>query len=158
MRISDLIPPAAIAVGVQIDGKAQALKLAASSLGAISGLDPERIRQALASREALGSTGIGHGVALPHVCFQELDRSYALLQTLAVPIDFDSIDDQPVDIICTIISPASAAGGGSLTCLAAVARVLRDSDRAEAIRKANSSWAVYDIISEPATSPARIAS
>ncbi len=148
MRLSEIITPATIAVHVHLDDKAHALRFAASSLAGRSGLHCERIREALTAREALGSTGIGHGVALPHVCFPDLGQAYALLCTLAEPIDFDSIDGNPVDVIFTIVSPSGpgAGGGESLPYLAAVSRLLRDKDLAPAIRSANNPWSVYDII------------
>jgi len=148
MRLSEMITPATIAVHVHIDDKAHALRFAAASLGARSGLDPERIREALASREALGSTGIGRGIAVPHVCLTNLDRPYALFCTLADPIDFDAIDNKPVDLIFTIITPpGSGAGGGeALSYLAAVSRMLRDEGLASALRNATNPWSVYDIV------------
>ena len=148
MRLSEMITPATIAVHVHIDDKAHALRFAAASLGARSGLDPERIREALASREALGSTGIGRGIAVPHVCLTNLDRPYALFCTLADPIDFDAIDNKPVDLIFTIITPpGSGTGGGeALSYLAAVSRMLRDEGLASALRNATNPWIVYDIV------------
>lgn len=148
MRLSDIITPATIAVHVHIDDKAHALRFASASLGARSGLNPERIREALSAREALGSTGIGRGVAVPHVCLPDLDRPYALFCTLAEPIDFDAIDNRPVDIIFTIITPAgSGAGGGeALSYLAAVSRMLRDEKLASALRNASNPWSAYDIV------------
>ncbi len=148
MRLSELIIPATIAVHVHIDDKADALRFAAASLGARSGLDPERIREALAAREALGSTGIGRGIAVPHVCLPDLDRPYALFCTLADPIDFDAIDNKPVDLIFTIITPpGSGTGGGeALSYLAAVSRMLRDANLASALRNATNPWSVYDIV------------
>jgi nitrogen PTS system EIIA component len=148
MRLSDIITPAAIAARVRIEDKSHALKFAASSLGAASGLDPERICQALAAREALGSTGIGKGIAVPHVCFAGLSRPYALLCTLVAPIAFDAIDGAPVDLIFTIITPVGPGcnGGEALPYLAALSRVLRDKDTARALRNAKNPWDVYDII------------
>jgi len=148
MRLSDILTPATIAVHVHIDDKAHALRFAAASLGARSGLDPERIREALAAREALGSTGIGRGIAVPHVCLPNLDRPYALFCTLADPIDFDAIDNRPVDLIFTIITPpGSGPGGGeALSYLAAVSRMLRDENLAAALRNASNPWSVYDIV------------
>jgi PTS system nitrogen regulatory IIA component len=148
MRLSDIITPATIAVRVHLEDKPHALKFAASSLGARSGLDPERICQALAAREVLGSTGIGKGVAVPHVCFPDLDRPYALLCTLAAPIGFDAIDGEPVDLIFTIITPAGPGcnGGEALPYLAALSRILRDGGTAAALRNAKNPWGVYDII------------
>ncbi len=118
------------------------------ALGSRSGLDPERIANALAAREALGSTGIGHGVALPHVCFPDLERPYAFLCSLARPIGFDAIDGERVDLVCAVISPANAKaeGGESLSNLAAISRLLRDKERASAIRKAAKPLDIYDVI------------
>ncbi len=148
MRIPDFITPATIAVRVRIDNKAHALRFAAASFAERSGFDHERIRQALSAREALGSTGIGSGIAVPHVCLAGLDRTYTLLFTLAAPIEFDSIDNKPVDIIFAIISPGGpgAGAGEVLSCLAAVSRMLRNRDLASALRKANNPWNMYDII------------
>jgi nitrogen PTS system EIIA component len=149
MRLSDIITPTTIAVHVHFNDKAHALKFAASSLGSRSGLNPERIREALAAREALGSTGIGRGIAVPHVCLPNLDKPYALFCTLAEPIDFDAIDNKPVDLIFTIITPASAGDGGggeALSYLAAVSRMLRDEKLAGGLRSASNPWSVYDIV------------
>lgn len=148
MRISDIITPASIAVQVDIATKEQALKLAAENLGKQSNLNPIRIREALAAREALGSTGIGRGIAVPHVSFPGLDRSYAFFCTVAHPIDFGSIDNEPVDLICTIISPENTKSGTSqsLTYLAAITRILRDDAKASGFRNAKNPTEVYDII------------
>lgn len=148
MHLTELITPSTVAVHVHLDDKAHALRFAASSLGARSGLDPERIREALAAREALGSTGIGRGIAIPHVCLSDLDQPYALFFTLAEPIDFDAIDGKPVDLLFTIITPpgAGTGGGEALSYLAAVSRLLRDSDLASALRNADSPSKVCDIV------------
>ncbi len=148
MRISDLITPASIAVRVHIDDKPDALRFTAMALGSRSGLKPERIREALAAREALGSTGIGHGVALPHVCFPDLERPYAFLCSLAKPIGFDAIDGERVDLVCAVISPANPKtdGSESLSNLAAVSRLLRDKERASAMRKATKPLDIYNVV------------
>ena len=161
MRLSDIITPATITVRVHLEDKSHALKFAASALGARSGLDPDRICQALAAREALGSTGIGKGVAVPHVCFADLDRPYALLCTLANPIGFDAIDGKPVDLIFAIITPAAAGGcngGQALPYLAALSRMLRDGETAQRLRNAKNPWGVYDIIVRSAAAAAQFVS
>jgi PTS system nitrogen regulatory IIA component len=160
MRIADLITPASIAVRVHIDNKPEALRFAAMALGSRSGLQPERIREALAAREELGSTGIGRGVALPHVSFPDLDRPHALLFSLAKPIRFDAIDGEPVDLICAIISPTAPNAGASesLSNLAAICRILRDKDHAAAMRKATVPWDVHGIIVKSSETAAQLAS
>lgn len=160
MRLTDIITPATVAVHVHLDDKAHALRFAAASLAARSGLAPERIRQALTAREALGSTGIGRGVAVPHVCLTDLDRPYTLFCTLAEPIDFDAIDGKPVDLIFTIITPpgAGTGGGEALSYLAAVSRMLRDNNAAAALRNATSSWSIYDIAGKFSSASAQLVS
>jgi nitrogen PTS system EIIA component len=160
MRISDIISPAAISARASISDKDGALKLASENLAARSGLSADRIHEALAAREELGSTGIGRGVAVPHVCLPSLDRSYAWFCSLAYPIDFDSIDNEPVDLICTIISPESAKSGTSecLSHLAAITRVLRDGATASALRKASNPWEIYDIIVKSTEAGRKLAS
>ena len=150
MHLSDIISPAAIAVRIHIEDKDHALRFAAASLGARSGLDAGSIRAALAAREALGSTGIGSGIAVPHACFSGLGRSYALFCTLAAPVDFDAIDGKPVDLVFTTIGPAGfgTGGGETLPYLAAVSRMLRNKGLASAVRNANNPWSVYDTIVE----------
>lgn len=160
MRISDLITPASIAVRVHIDDKPDALRFTAMALGARSGLNPERIREALAAREALGSTGIGRGVAVPHVCLPDLDKPYAFLCSLARPIGFEAIDGQRVDLLCAVISPATQQTGTSesLSNLAAISRLLRDKDRASAMRKAARPADIYDIVVKQAENTKQFAS
>ncbi len=160
MRISDLITPASIAVRVHIDDKPDALRFTAMALGSRSGLNPERIRQALTAREALGSTGIGRGVAVPHVSIPDLDRPYAFLCSLARPIGFDSIDGERVDLVCAVISPATQQTGTSesLSNLAAISRLLRDKDRASAIRKATRPADIYNVLVKQAENAGQFAS
>ncbi len=147
MRLTDVITPAAIAVHVHLDDKAHALRFAAGALAARSGLSLECIHGALAAREALGSTGIGRGIAVPHVCLPGLDQPYALFCTLAEPIGFDAIDGKPVDLIFTIVTPPKAGGGGeALSYLAALSRMLRDEKVAQALRNADNPWNVHDIV------------
>ena len=158
MRLTELITPSTVAVHVHLDDKSHALRFAAASLGARSGLDPERIREALAGRESLGSTGIGRGIALPHVCLSDLDQPYALFCTLAAPIDFDAIDGNPVDLIFTIITPpgAGAGGGEALSYLSAVSRMLRDNAVASALRNAGNPSKVCDIVEKFSSTSAQL--
>jgi nitrogen PTS system EIIA component len=160
MRLTDLITPATVSVHVRLDGKAHALKFAAATLGARTGLDPEVIREALAAREALGSTGIGRGIAVPHVSLGGIDQPQALLCTLASPIGFDAIDSAPVDLIFTIITPpnANASAGNALSYLAAFSRMVRDETAAGALRNADSPLSVCDIVEKFSPASAQLAS
>src|SRR3546814_3554585 len=76
-------------------------------------------------RERLGTTGVGHGIGIPHGKLPELDRLYGLFARLETPIDFDAIDDHPVDLIFVLLAPETA-GADHLKALARVSRLFRD--------------------------------
>jgi PTS system nitrogen regulatory IIA component len=160
MRISDLIPPEDILLDVNVKDKAQALKFIAEELSIDRVLDPERVRAALTAREDLGSTGVGDGVALPHICLPELDTSVGLFLRVTPPINFDSIDDKPVDLICAVISPEPEKCGADqpLSILAALARLLKDKATADELRQARNASSVYKILSRSDTLASTIAS
>jgi PTS system nitrogen regulatory IIA component len=148
VRLCDLIQPESIAVSIDARDKPHAIRFISEKLARQSGLDAERVRSALAAREELGSTGIGHGIALPHVRLADLDRSYAAFGRLSAPIDFDAIDNQPVDLLCAIISPKEhkCANGEPLSLLAAISRILRNASIATALRQALDARSVQDIL------------
>jgi PTS system nitrogen regulatory IIA component len=160
MRLSELIPPEDVILDVNVRDKPQALKFIAEELSIDRLLEPERVRQALAAREELGSTGIGRGIALPHVCLKELDGFRALFVRLAPPIDFNAVDGKPVDLIFTIISPTAKEGSPykPLSLLAAVCRMLQDEAVAGELRHARSASSVCKIfrrLDAAATNPVR---
>src|SRR3546814_9700852 len=76
-------------------------------------------------RERLGTTGVGHGIGIPHGKLPELDRLYGLFARLETPMDFDAIDDHPVDLIFVLLAPETA-GADHLKALARVSRLFRD--------------------------------
>jgi PTS system nitrogen regulatory IIA component len=153
MRISELIPPEDVLLDVVLKDKPQALKFIADELSIDRVLDPERVRAALAAREDLGSTGVGEGIALPHVCIPELDASVGLFLRVTTPINFDSIDGKPVDIICAVISPEPEKCGANppLSILAALARLLKDKSVADDLRQARNVTSVCKILSRSET-------
>ena len=89
------------------------------------GLDPNNVSDAVAKREALGSTGVGYGVALPHARVSHLKMPFGLLARLKHSVDFEAVDDQPVDIVFLLLMP-EAADSVQLNALACIARKLRD--------------------------------
>ncbi len=153
MRISDLIPPEDILLDVAIRDKTQALKFIAEELSIDRVLDPERVRAALAAREDLGSTGVGEGIALPHVCLPELNTSLGLFLRVTPPINFGSIDNKPVDLICAVISPEPERCGADqpLSILAALARLFKDKAVADELRQARNVTSVFKILSKSET-------
>ena len=96
------------------------------------------ILETILGRERLGTTGVGQGVAIPHGRLEKIDRLYGLFAKLDEPIDFESIDDQPVDLIFMLLAPESA-GADHLKALAKVSRLLRDRAMCEKLRGADGS-------------------
>ena len=100
---------------------------------------------ALQARENLGSTGLGKGFALPHSRLDALREPFALFVRLARPIDFDSIDDRPVDLVVLLLTPANG-GSQHLATLAALARPLRDDDLVRRLRQAPDAEALHRLL------------
>src|ERR1700724_4465544 len=91
---------------------------------------------ALLKREELGSTGVGNGVALPHVRLEQVKKPFGILARLKQPIDFDAIDGQPVDLVCLLLLLSKEKEQAQLNVLAAVARGLRTPEVVETLPRA----------------------
>jgi PTS system nitrogen regulatory IIA component len=109
------------------------------------GLDAKRVTERLVEREKLGSTGFGGGIALPHGRMDNIDRVSGLFVRLERPVDFDAIDDLPVDLIFMLLSP-EGAGAEHLKALASISRKLRDRGFAAKLRGAGSPDALYALL------------
>jgi PTS system nitrogen regulatory IIA component len=107
----------------------------------------DQIAAALIKREALGSTGMGHGAAIPHARFHELRKPLGIFVKLRWPIDFDAIDGKPVDLVFALLLPEKAESG-PLSALAAVARKLRSPDALASLRKAKDRQELFKAILE----------
>ena len=111
------------------------------------GVDTRDIVQAALERERLGSTGVGSGVALPHARIKGVEGVFAAFARLEQPIDFESIDDRPVDLVVMLVAPEDA-GGLHLRALAKVSRLLRREDVRNRLRSAPSEEALHLILTE----------
>ena len=109
--------------------------------------DEAMIKNALAARERLGSTGVGQGIAIPHARLDGLKQPFGMFARIEPPIDFGAIDDRPVDLVFLLLTPA--AGGAHLAALAAIARRLRDPAVASAIRGAANAREIFDQLTAP---------
>jgi PTS system nitrogen regulatory IIA component len=103
--------------------------------------------EALLDRESLGPTGVGHGVALPHARLEGLEQGVGVLVVLDKPIDFDSVDRQPVDLAFALFAPIDA-GVEHLKALALVSRTLRDASLCAKLRANNDPATLYTILTE----------
>ena len=104
-------------------------------------------------RERLGSTGVGTGVALPHARLDGIDRVYAVFARLETAIDYDAIDERPVDLVMLLLAP-SDAGGAHLRALAKVSRMLRRQDMRQRLRAAPNAESLFTILTEERNSAA----
>jgi len=153
MNLAEIISTRGVIANLRVSSKKQALQELAKRAADITG-EPERaIFEVLLERERLGTTGVGNGIAIPHGKLASLPRLYALFAKLEHPIDFDAIDEQPVDLVCLLLAPQTA-GADHLKALAQVSRLLRDRQVCEKLRGANSAEAIYALLTEAPTSHA----
>jgi PTS system nitrogen regulatory IIA component len=148
MEITDFLSSADIVIDVRASDKARLLRQLSAQAASGLGLDPDEVSNLIIKREELGSTGVGNGVALPHARFPGLKAAFGLLARLRHGIDFEAIDDQPVDIVFLLLLPETG-DGAQLNALASVARALRDPDALRRLRRASDAEAVYRAIADP---------
>jgi len=147
LEISDLITPATVIPALKVTSKKQALQELSRLSAEITDLDERTVFEILVERERLGTTGVGGGVAIPHGKHAGLGRLYGLFARLEQPVDYDSIDEQPVDLIFLLLAP-EAAGADHLKALARVSRKLRDRDTCEKLRGSESADALYALLTD----------
>ena len=145
MDLSDFITPESIIPALKANGKKQALQELAERAAQQTGLDERQIYDTLLQRERLGSTGVGNGIAIPHGKLRNLDRIHGIFARLAKPIDFESLDDQPVDLLFLLLAPESA-GADHLKALARIARLLREPGLAAKLRASTDQTALYAVL------------
>lgn len=147
MELTELVAARGIQPRLKATSKKQALQALADLAAEVTGLKPRAVFETLLERERLGSTGVGNGTAVPHGKFKELERLHVLIAKLDQPIDFDSIDDRPVDIVVVLLAP-EGAGADHLKALARVSRLLRDGRFVEKLRGCETAEAILALIAE----------
>jgi PTS system nitrogen regulatory IIA component len=150
LEISDLITPSRVIPALKVTSKKQALQELSRACAGFTEIEERVIFEVLVERERLGTTGVGGGVAIPHGKPAGLQRLYGLFARLQNPVDYDSIDEQPVDIIFLLLAPETA-GADHLKALARVSRKLRDAETCEKLRGSESADALYALLSESTT-------
>jgi PTS system nitrogen regulatory IIA component len=148
VEIADLLPgPDAVLASVKASGKKALLAELASRAATLFELDERRLFDRLLERERLGSTGIGGGIAIPHGRMAGLTTPVGLFARLVQPIDFDAIDERPVDTVFLLIAP-EGAGADHLKALARVSRLLRDRALVDKLRATDNPDALYALLVE----------
>jgi PTS system nitrogen regulatory IIA component len=145
MQIGDLLDVDAIIPQVNAPSKRQALALIADVASRRFGLKAPEVLDALLEREQLGSTGVGHGVGVPHARLNGLERMRGVFVRLETPIEFKAVDEQPVDLLFALFAPADA-GAEHLRALARVSRILRRPALREQLRQSHTADALFALL------------
>ncbi len=145
MEITELLSADSVIPRMRANGKKQALQELAKRAASLTNLPERQIFDVILERERLGTTGVGGGIAIPHGRLPKLDHIYGVFARLEQPIDFESIDEQPVDLIFMLLAPESA-GADHLKALARVSRLLRDRTVTEKLRGSDSREALYALL------------
>jgi len=147
MEITELLDREGVVASMKVSSKKQTLQELAEIAARVTGLKERLIFDTLLERERLGTTGVGHGIAIPHGKLAELDRLHAIFARLDTPVEFDSIDDAPVDLIFLLLAPESA-GADHLKALARVSRLLRNDSVCEKLRGTEDPDVLFAVLSE----------
>ncbi len=137
MQLADFLDCDAIKTSLPAGNKRSLLQQLANLGAQRLGLDAATVLASVNEREQLGSTGFGHGVAIPHARIDGLERIYGLFARLGEPVDYKAIDGRPVDLVFLLLSPMDA-GADHLKALASISRVTRDAGTLERLRGARS--------------------
>lgn len=142
MALDDLLKQEAIIPALKANSKKQLLQELAARAEAVTGIPEREIFEVVLQRERLGSTGVGNGIAIPHGKLPKLDHICGVFARLQHPVNFEALDDQPVDLAFLLLAP-EGAGADHLKALSRVARLLRDQDLVKKLRASNSESAIY---------------
>ncbi|PRD43359.1 PTS IIA-like nitrogen-regulatory protein PtsN [Phyllobacterium phragmitis] len=154
MDLSDLIQPAAIIPALKASSKKQLLQVMAEKAAELTGLTEREVFDTILQRERLGSTGVGNGIAIPHGKLNSIKRITGIFARLENPVDFEALDDQPVDIVFLLLAPENA-GADHLKALSRIARLLRDPDMVTKLRGTHDAQALYAFLTtRPASNAA----
>ncbi|MGE0503752.1 MAG: PTS IIA-like nitrogen regulatory protein PtsN [Rhizobiaceae bacterium] len=153
MDLSDLIDASSIMPALKANSKKQLLQLLAEKAASITGIPEREVFDTILQRERLGSTGVGNGIAIPHGKLAGAKRIAGVFARMETPVDFESLDDQPVDLVFLLLAP-EGAGADHLKALSRIARVLRDQDRIAKVRATRDATAIHALLSDTPASHA----
>lgn len=148
MELADILSEESVFVCSGIKNKADVLHSLCAQAAKVTGQDEAAIFAAVNDREMLGSTGLGNGIAIPHGKLTGLGGVTAVFARLETPIDFESVDDQPVDLVMLLLAPLGA-GADHLKALARVARIMRTDSITAQLRSARDAAEIHAILTHP---------
>jgi PTS system nitrogen regulatory IIA component len=147
MELSKLLMPGAVRVVGQLTGKKRLFQELGEMAAQAYGLNAAAATDGLQEREMLGPTGVGHGIALPHARLDDIDRIVAVFLRMEKPLDYDSVDRQPVDLVFGLFAPKDS-GVEHLKALALVSRTMRDSGICAKLRANTDIGKLHAILTE----------
>ncbi|ADZ91030.1 PTS sugar transporter subunit IIA [Marinomonas mediterranea] len=133
MSLEKLVNSELVFANQPIASKKRVLEFLAEAIGARLHCESEAVYDALLAREKLGSTGVGAGIAIPHCRFEQANHAALVVMSLEKPIDYDSIDRQPVDLIFALIAPPNECEG-HLKTLSQIAEMAQSPDKLKRLR------------------------
>lgn len=147
MELSSILRPDAVKVMGTMSSKKRLFQELGDIAESVTGLNAAEVVDALQDREALGPTGVGHGVALPHARMHGLDKVCGAFIRLDKPFDYGAVDRQPVDLIFALFAPQDS-GVDHLKALALVSRSLRDSQVCAKLRANDDPATLFAVLTE----------
>ena len=153
MEIAEILTMDGVLANLKAGSKKQLLQELAAVAAKETGVHERIIFDVLLERERLGTTGVGKGIAIPHGKLGDIDRLYGVFARLPSAVDFEAIDEQPVDLIFLLLAPETA-GADHLKALARISRLLRDDDVCVRLRGSDHAEALYALLTQPAEAPA----
>ena len=147
MELADILSEESVIVCSGLKTKHEVLQRLAERAAEVTGNDAEAIFTAVNDREQLGSTGLGNGIAIPHGKFAGITAVTALFARLEQPIEFESVDDQPVDLVMMLLA-TMGAGADHLKALARVARILRTESVVDQLRRTDNPSRLHAILTQ----------
>ncbi len=148
MKITDIVDARAVVPQLKASNKKQVLQEIAQQLAGLIAVDQRIIFETLLTREKLGSTGLGQGIAIPHGRIAGLKQVAGFFAKLVPPIEYDAVDGKPVDLVFALLSP-DHAGADHLTALAKISRIMRSSSALAKLRANNTAEGLYAVLTEP---------
>ncbi|WP_114787772.1 PTS IIA-like nitrogen regulatory protein PtsN [Vibrio tetraodonis] len=145
MRLSEILSLDCTKSAVQCTSKKRALEMISEIVAMRTGQNPTELFECMLSREKVGSTGIGNGIAIPHARMHSTDQAIAVLLQCESPIEFDSVDNRPVDLLFALLVP-DAQCKEHLKTLSSMAERLNNKQVLKQLRKAKSDQELYDIM------------
>lgn len=148
MELADILAKHAVLTCTGVSDKRQIFDILAQKAAELTAFPASQILSTLLGREELGSTGLGNGIAIPHGKIQGLKGVTAVFARLDQPIDFNSVDDEPVDLVVMLLAPVGA-GADHLKALSRFARLLRTESVTDQLRRETDPAQLHAILTAP---------